>query len=30
MILTMENYVYIQKIKVEENNPKFRNIYLGA
>lgn len=30
MILTMENYVYIQRINVEENNPKFRNIYFGV
>lgn len=26
----MENYVYIQRINVEENNPKFRNIYFGV
>lgn len=30
MILTMENYVYTQRINVEENNPKFRNIYFGV
>lgn len=30
MILTMENYVYIQTIKVKENKPKHRNICFGA
>ena len=30
MILTIKNYVYIQRIKVEGNKPKLRHICLGT
>ena len=30
MILTIKNYVYIQRIKVEGNKPKLRNICFGT
>lgn len=30
MILTIKNYVYIQRIKVEGNKPKLRSICLGT
>ena len=30
MILAIENYVHIQRIKVEGNKPKLRNTCLGS